>query len=127
MGYLNDVVLVLNKAGIEELDKKLAELPDDDNKELVLYWMNVRAEYHYSGDFISRCFSLRYWHSVEWHTADTYVNAAAEVIYTMIYSLPPENYLFIRIGEDYDDVERSGLLYYNPYNVHIRHTIEFEL
>lgn len=122
MGYLNDVVLVLNKAGIEELDKKLAELPDDDNKELVLYWMNVRADYHYAGDFC-----LRYWHSVEWHTADTYVNAAAEVIDTMIYSLPPENYLFIRIGENYDDVERSGLLYNNPYDVHIRHTIEFEI
>lgn len=122
MGYLNDVVLVLNKAGIEELDKKLAELPDDDNKELVLYWMNVRADYHYAGDF-----SLRYWHSVEWYTAGTYVNAAAEVIDTMLYNMPYGNYRFIRIGYDYDDIEVRGALYDNPFDAHVERTIRFNV
>ena len=121
MGYLSEVVIVLNKAGIEELDKKLAELPDGEDKECVIHCLDTMANRYRSG-----AFELLQWRSIKWYSNyDGY--RGASLLNGLIYNITYSNYRFIRVGEEYDDVEMRGGLYNNPFDVRVERTIRFEI
>lgn len=121
MGYPSDVVIVLNKAGIEELDKKIAELPDGDDKECVMNCLDLMVNRYRSGDF-----ELFQWRSINWYP-NYDGHRGASLLDGLIYNMPYGNYRFIRIGYEYDDIEVRGALYDNPFDVHVERTIRFNV
>ena len=107
MGYRSEVALVLSKEAAALLKKRLeAATPDEryllDNPDR--YEVDSKTEE-----------ALWRWHYVKWYEEF----AEVAFINSFLQELEPSNYLFIRVGETYDDIEIRGDYWLNAFNLDV--------
>ena len=106
MGYRSDAALVLSKEAAALLKKRLeAATPDQryllDNPDL--YEVDSKTEE-----------ALWRWHVVKWY-AETFAEVA--FIDNFLKDLSDDDYLFIRLGENFDDIELRGDFWGNVFEL----------
>ena len=121
MGYRSDVGLVLTKHGVSVLHKRLNKRSlsakvKQDVKELLTY-----SDEHYkdngSGAEVWR------WNDIKWYDSEPYFFEEIKFIADTIRELSDEDYHFIRIGEDDDDIDVRGTFWNNPFELSIQRSI----
>lgn len=123
MGYRSDVALALTKAGVETLNRKLDEDALNRVKKQHVKELISHAQKHFideSGD------ESWYWEQIKWYTdwKDDYPEI--HFIDSLLRELNEDEFYFIRIGEDYDDVEIRGLWLDNPFEITLCREIIFD-
>ena len=111
MGYRSDVAIALSKEAAALLKKRLEAATADeryllDNADL----HNVDKE---SGDELWR------WHYVKFYEEFREV----AFINSFLQELDPSNFMFIRVGETYDDIEINGDYWLNAFGLDVATTI----
>ena len=96
MGYRSDVALGLRKVDFEEMMKKVELIEKQDVKKEVLSLIeegkkNVKQSYD--------SFVILYWESIKW-----YESLYPEIKFIMNFIEDLEEYDYVRIGEDTDDI-----------------------
>ena len=111
MGYRSDVALALSKDAAALLKKRL-EAATPDERDLIdtpdLYEVDSKTEE-----------ALWRWHDTKWYpefVEVAFVNAFLE-------NLDDDDYLFIRLGENYDDVEIRGDFWGNVFELGVSTSI----
>ena len=111
MGYRSDVAIAMTKKAAELLKTKLAEATPDqryllDNPDL--YEVDSKTEE-----------ALWRWHYVKWY------EEFAEVAFidNVLKELSDDDYLFIRLGENYDDIELRGDFWGNVFELGVSTSI----
>lgn len=110
MGYRSDVVIV-TKIENKELVKLLQEDEEDTDEQ---YFFTMK---NYNGENME-CFFTRYEY-VKWYDSITCVNEIMSVINNIEDG---DSFGFMRVGEDYDDVEILGMPY--EFNIQLSRTID---
>ena len=105
MGYRSDVAIAMTKKAAELLKTKLAEATPDqryllDNPDL--YEVDSKTEE-----------ALWRWHYVKWYEEFDEV----AFIDNYLKELSIDDYLFIRLGENYDDIELRGDFWGNVFEL----------
>ena len=121
MGYRSDVGLVLTRHGVTVLHKRLktVNLPlsvKDDIRNL----LRTADEHHKDNDTGSEVWL---WNWIKWYDSEPYFFDEIKFIADTIQSLPEKDYRFIRIGENYDDIEVDGSFWDNPFDFDIERTL----
>ena len=114
MGYYSDVAFVLSPKAAQTLDSKLLQEGDDSENIQAIKYPNTTRE---AADG-SR---LYYWDLIKWYSEFPEIAWIEE----FRDSLPPDDFLFIRLGESLDDVEELGTYYGSPFGVSVRREITF--
>lgn len=117
MGYRSDVGLVMTKTAVDKLKQKLTEWNSPLRQTILTLLGEETSEHHkYStGE------ELWLWEGIKWY--DTYQEVQALEVF--LGGLASEEYLFIRIGEELDDVETDGTFWENTPQMAISRSIEF--
>ena len=119
MGYRSDVALCLTAEAEQTLRSRL----------------NKVQKTHSSGDvtalreFITspqtfkeeNGVTLRYWSWCKWYLEAPVISFMDNFMANLEYS----SYLFYRIGDELDDIERDGGFYENPFELNVSVTIDF--
>ena len=121
MGYRSDVGLVLNRHGVTVLNNRLkaADLSrseKDDIRDL----LRMADEHHKDANSGSEVWK---WNCIKWYDSELYFFKEIKFIADTIKTLSEEDYRFIRIGEDYADVEVLGSYWDNPFGLDIERTL----
>ena len=119
MGYRSDVALCLTAKAEQTLRNSLNTAqttlsPDDLNalKDLIASPQTFKEK---------KGATLRYWRWCKWYLE----YPVFSFIDSVMTDLDSSDYLFLRIGEDLDDIERDGEFYDNPFELNVSVTIEF--
>lgn len=121
MGYYSDVALTLTKKGLKELQESLdaaniTQKTKDEVKELFKYSQKHSLDSS-SGS------KMWYWDSIKWYDYEPEYFPEVDFISSFLNSLDSEEYLFLRIGEDLDDIETLGEYWDNPFDLGISRRI----
>ena len=111
MGYYSDVALVLSEKAAQALRKRIEEAKEDATFQVDF------ADKYLKVDGAE----LYYWEKITWYTAYPEV----QWMKNFIDSLDKEGFLFIRIGENYGDMEYDGEFLDNPFFVTVSRKITF--
>ena len=117
MGYRSDVVLVLSQKGSDLLKERVKELSEELKEEVKDLF--TCSEEHFVTTLEND--ELWYWTWFKWYSD----YAAISFIETFLHELDDNEFVFMRIGEDYTDVEAYGGYYDNPFEVEIKRKISF--
>lgn len=101
MGYYSDVAIAVRKRDAKRLLEEAAKLPNDNYvKKLVERHQEILDDIDPNPEGVQ----ILRWYGVKWY------DEFGEVKYIMdfIRSLGESNYEFMRIGEDYTDIEHTG-------------------
>lgn len=117
MGYRSEVGLVLTRAGVDVLNKKLAgpEVSEETRKEVES--LLAYAAYHYIDSDSGA--EVWLWDWIKWYP--DYQDIA--LLGALMNELEDEDYRFIRIGEEYDDTEVRGGFWENPFGLELNRSI----
>ena len=111
MGYRSDVAIALSKEAAALLKARLeAATPDE---RYLLDNADLHDTDEESGDELWR------WHYVKFYEEFREV----AFINNFLQELDPSNYLFIRVGETYDDIEIRGDYWLNAFNLDVATSI----
>lgn len=100
MGYRSDVKLITTKAGWERLDNAVKQAMDiTEATEADAFWL-TDSRFFVIGD----SYVLAEWDDIKWYEGDTEVGALMRELYSM--AKDSVAFKFMRVGEDYEDVER---------------------
>lgn len=118
MGYRSEVGLVLTRAGVDVLNKKLAgpEVSEETRKEVES--LLAYAAHHYTDSESGA--EVWLWDWIKWYP--DYQDIA--LLGALMNELEDEDYRFIRIGEEYDDIEVRGGFWKNPFGLELNRSIE---
>lgn len=111
MGYRSDVAIVLSKDAITIFNNALDKAEPEKAamaKDLMNSADDIRTDTA-TGE------QMWLWECIKW--SSFYEDCG--LVEQILNDLPFEEYLFCRIGEDYDDVERDGGLFENPFEIDI--------
>lgn len=119
MGYYSDVVLVLNPKGLAKLRKRLAdpEKPEKIRQSATDFFKY--ADQHLTNKKAEAWF----WDGVKWYSNDPEYSPEVYFIEDFLLELKENEYRFLRIGEDYDDVEVKGYFLDDPFGVNLSRQI----
>lgn len=102
MGYRSDVKLILTDKGMEMLKAKVPQPTEDEP-----YWA---AEAIYEANRIKGKYWLVEWDDIKWYDDwEDYKVPCAVLSLRNELSEIEESYHFIRVGEDYEDIEIDGV------------------
>jgi len=112
MGYYSKVGLVLKKEANIKLQKELEEINGEPH-ELFNGWRDKFLTDEKTGAV------LYYWDAIKWYGDECdWANEFLE-------KLDSREYLFMRLGEDFDDLEEKGLFSDNPFDLRATGKLEF--
>lgn len=117
MGYYSDVVLVLSKKAAQVLRERIEKAEAEAEEGADCDWQVDFTDKYLKTDGAE----LYYWESIKWYTAFPEVKWLED----FIDSLDGTDFLFIRIGESYEDIEHDGMFWDNPFTVNIARKITF--
>lgn len=103
------------------MHKKLASA-DSQTKEV------VRVKLIMSANIIVRApdgSELYFWDEIRWYEDSPEDYPEIKFFQDLFDELPPNQYLFIRIGEDFDDTVIRGSFYGNPFGMELSRHINF--
>lgn len=110
MGYRSDVTIVLTR---DALSKLYGEIPDAMSR--------VTA---YADNFLHKNDSfLLYWSNVKWYEEHGEIGA----LMRHLTNLEDNDYYYLRIGEDREDVEENGGHWDNPFDTYLVRKINMDL
>ncbi|WP_288908613.1 hypothetical protein [uncultured Desulfovibrio sp.] len=113
MGYYSDVALCLTQNGMDQLKTALAEAEKNNPDNFAAIKMLIGGEPSKIDEGSGSVVFL--WEEEKWY--DEFDEVA--FVGKLMDNLPHEDFLFIRIGEDYDDIETRGSYRCNPQRVRI--------
>lgn len=117
MGYYSEVALVFTAKGAEILRSMI----DDQELETAFQIKDFLERTTHTID--SSRAEFFHWDSVKWNLKFESVAC----INSVLEKLDDEDFLFIRIGEDFEDLEIQGRYWENPFNIDVVRTVEFSL
>ena len=117
MGYYSDVALCLTKNGMDQLKIALAEAEKNNPDNFAVIKMLIGGEPSKIDEGSGSVVFL--WDGEKWY--DEFDEVA--FVGKLMDNLPHEDFLFIRLGEDYDDIETRGSYWCNPQRVRITREI----
>ena len=117
MGYYSNVALCLTKNGMDQLKTALAEAEKNNPGNFAAIKMLIGGEPSKIDEGSGSVVFL--WEGEKWY--DEFDEIA--FVGKLMDNLPHEDFLFIRIGEDYDDIETRGSYWCNPQRVRITREI----
>ena len=115
MGYHSEVAIVLSKTGTETLRTKLTEV-DIDLRNSVNDLLGYAAQ-HYIDQTTGA--EMWYWDWIKWYGGNFAYYENIKFIEDTLAALENDEYRFIRIGEEYEDVELSGSFWDNPFELEL--------
>lgn len=119
MGYYSEAALVFTAKGAETMRSMI----DEQQLGMALRTRNFLEEANmHSIDSKSRA-EFFHWDSVKWYQMFEEIAC----INSVMEELDDEDFLFIRIGEDFEDIEILGRYWENPFNLDVVRTVEFSL
>lgn len=118
MGYYSEAALVFTAKGAETMRSMIGE----QQLGMALRTRNFLEESMHAVDSESRA-EFFHWDSVKWYL----VFEEIACINSVMEELDDEDFLFIRIGEDFEDLEIQGSYWENPFNLDVVRTVEFSL
>ena len=121
MGYRSDVGLVLSKHGVSVLqnhlrDTDLSETVKEDVRNLLTH-----ADAHFRDETTGS--EAWMWESIKWYETESHYFQDVRFVADTIRELPEDEYYFIRIGEDYEDVDVQGGFWDNPFGMSLERRI----
>lgn len=113
MGYYSNVALCLTKNGMDQLKTVLAEAEKNNPDNFAAIKILIGDEPSRTDERTGAVVFL--WEGERWY------NEFDEIAFVEEFmdNLPHEDFLFIRLGEDYDDIETRGSYQGNPQRVRI--------
>ena len=117
MGYYSDVALCLTKNGMDQLKSALVQAERNNPENFAAIKMLIGGEPNKIDEGSGSVVFL--WEGEKWY--DEFDEIA--FVGKLMDKLPHEDFLFIRIGEDYDDIETRGNYRCNPQLVRITREI----
>ena len=117
MGYYSDVALCLTKNGMDQLKSALVQAERNNPENFAAIKMLIAGEPSKIDERTGAVVFL--WKGEKWYEEF----AEMAFVATLMDSLPDEDFLFIRLGEDYDDIETRGSYRCNPQLVRITREI----
>lgn len=117
MGYYSETAFVLTAEAAEAVREAISNQILDTALKTEKFLQE--AETH-SIDGQSRA-ELFHWNAVKWYSEFEEIGCIERIL----RDLESSEYLFIRIGEDYSDIETKGTYWDNPFGVDIVRTVEF--
>lgn len=124
MGYYSDVALALTKVGVEALNKKLASIETGTTQQ------NTYSKFFDGAikSFLDKESGAKAWllTGIKWYADDTEYYPEANFVEEFLNSLDEDDYCFLRIGEDIDDIEERGSFFDNPFGMYILRKIVFD-
>lgn len=118
MGYYSDVCLLLNKNGVAILKEKLSSPDICDTTRSEVKSLLADADRHLvDTDSGAECWK---WDDVKWYSGDPKYYPDVDFIEKLMLELPEEDFRFMRVGEDYDDLEANGYYLDDPFVLTLR-------
>lgn len=117
MGYYSETAFALTAEAAEALREAISNQILDTALKAETFLQE--AETH-SIDGQSRA-ELFHWNAVKWYSEFEEIGCIERIL----RDLETSEYLFIRIGEDYSDIETKGSYWDNPFGLDIVRTVEF--
>ena len=119
MGYYSDVALCLTKNGMDQLKTALAEAERNNPDSLAAIKMLIGGEPSKIDEGSGSAVFL--WEGEKWYAEFDEVAFVAK----LTDSLPDQDFRFIRLGEDYDDIETRGSFCGKPFGMYVERKIAF--
>ena len=113
MGYYSDVALCLTKNGMDQLKSALVQAERNNPENFAAIKMLIGGEPSKIDESTGVVVFL--WKGEKWYEEFAEMAFVAK----LMDSLPSEDFLFIRLGEDYDDIETRGSYWGNPQRVRL--------
>ncbi len=117
MGYYSDVALCLTKNGMEQLKTALSEAERNNHRNFAAIKMLIGGEPSKIDEGSGSVVFL--WEGEKWYEEFAEMTFVAK----LMDSLPSEDFLFSRIGEDYDDIETCGSFRGKPFGMYVERKI----
>lgn len=117
MGYYSEVGLCLTTDASQRLQELLQTENNEETRQMVEDLLSEAR--HLTTDNGAAAY---YWDNLKWYADFSDVS----FIETFISSLPWEDYLFIRVGEDNEDTDYRGGLWDNPFTMGLSRCITFD-
>lgn len=121
MGYRSEVVLSLNKKGVKKLKNTLARERLDPDARHEIDCLLAQPTTHLVDEKTGA--ELWHWQALKWYSE--YPEVAFFEKFTG-KKAGEENFRFMRIGEDYDDIEDYGS-FDDPFQLRLERKIDFEI
>lgn len=122
MGYYSDVALALTKAGVEALNKKLASIEYEISQPITQF-LDGAIQTLLDEQSEAKAWL---WVGIKWYIDDPEYYPEVDFIGQFLKEIDENDYCFLRIGEDIDDIEERGAFYDNQFGMHIVRNIVFE-
>ena len=119
MGYYSDVALCLAKDGMDQLKIALSEAERNNPDNFTAIKMLIGGEPNKIDEGSGSVVFL--WEGEKWYEEFAEMAFVAK----LMDSLPSEDFLFIRLGEDYDDIETRGSFCGKPFGIYVERKIAF--
>ena len=119
MGYYSDVALCLTKNGMDQLKTALTEAEKNNPDNFAAIKMLIGGEPSKIDESTGAVVFL--WKGEKWYEEFAEMAFVAK----LMDSLPSEDFLFIRLGEDYDDIETRGSFCGKPFWMYVARKIAF--
>ena len=119
MGYYSDVALCLTKNGMDQLKIALAEAERDKPDSFAAIKILIGDEPSRTDESTGAVVFL--WEGERWYDEFDEIAFVEE----FMDNLPHEDFLFIRLGEDYDDIETRGSFCGKPFGMYVERKIAF--
>ena len=119
MGYYSDVALCLTKNGMEQLKTALSEAERNNHRNFAAIKMLIGGEPSKTDEGSGSAVFL--WEGKKWYAEFDEVAFVAK----LTDSLPDQDFRFIRLGEDYDDIETRGSFCGKPFGMYVERKIAF--
>lgn len=121
MGYRSDICLLLNRPGVMSLKAKLASKETSDKiRSEVEYLLSHAVKHLVDAESGAECW---HWTDLKWYDCDPEYYPEVDFIEKLMAELDEEDYRFMRVGEDYDDLEVKGCYLDDPFGLTLRREI----
>lgn len=117
MGYRSDIGLALTQSAVQRMHQKLNTLDKESETFAVITDFIAYTDKHYENADTGAEAYL--WNYVKWYDDFKEVSFWEE----LMQELNDQDYLFIRIGEDYDDTEVRGYFWDNSFGLKLSRAI----
>ena len=115
MGYRSEVVLAVDKKLMPEF---LAHLATNDEAKTMVFADHC----HLDQDYCDEGHLLVTWNSIKWYESYPEVNVIEKFISEMEEAADKsEMFRFVRVGEDYDDIDNRGY----GFDIYVNRSIEY--
>ena len=119
MGYYSDVALCLTKNGMGQLKSALVQAERNNPENFAAIKMLIGGEPSKIDEGSGSAVFL--WEGEKWYAEFDEVAFVAK----LTDSLPDQDFRFIRLGEDYDDIETRGSFCGKPFGMYVERKIAF--